>query len=205
MTPIIYKIFEEICSSAHLHGPILEVGAIPGDDCLLNIPCLQQATQRIGVNLNATISQPGYEIIQGNSNHMPNFADNYFEAVLCNATLEHDRYFWRTVHEIHRVTAPCGLIIIGVPGFAGMGADSFADGRPVLGWMLRLLAKLTRSDLLQAGTVILGEHNYPGDYYRFTEQAMRQVFLEELEDIHIRKVMMPPRLIGWGRKPSALI
>lgn len=45
------------------------------------------------------------------------FEDQKFDAVLCNAVLEHDKYFWKTIAEIKRVTKPDGLIVIGTPGY----------------------------------------------------------------------------------------
>ncbi|CAH1197381.1 hypothetical protein NTGBS_250005 [Candidatus Nitrotoga sp. BS] len=131
---------------------------------------------------------------------MPDFVDGQFEAVLCNATLEHDPYFWKTLAEIHRVTAPGGLIMIGVPGYEGMGAQSFLRNKPVTGWLLKAFARLVNSDVLRASTVTLGEHLFPGDYHRFSEQAVREIFLAGLVDISVCTVMQPPRFIGSGRK-----
>ena len=91
--------------------------------------------------------------------------------------------------------------MIGVPGFCGMGVDHFAPRKSMVGRGLGFLARVTRADVLQAGTVTLGEHFFPGDYYRFTEQAVRQVFLAGLREVKVRKVMNPPRFVGWGRKP----
>jgi SAM-dependent methyltransferase len=141
------------------------------------------------------------EFVKGNANEMTCFADGQFQSVICNATLEHDPYFWKTIAEIHRVTAPGGLVVIGVPGYAGMGVDCFAPPKSFVGRMLRLIAKATNADVLMAGTVTLGEHFFPGDYYRFSEQAVREIFLGGLANVSVVKVMNPPRIIGWGRKP----
>jgi len=200
MNPVVYQAFEEICSQAHVRGPVLEVGAVPGSDSLLRMACLQNVQDRVGINLVGAF-EGGWEIIQGNANHMACFEDNRFQTVLCNATLEHDPLFWKTITEIHRVTAQGGLIVIGVPGFAGMGSETFAPRKSMLGFLFRILAKVTKNDALLAGTVTLGEHAFPGDYYRFTEQAMREVFLGDLANIGVRRVMNPPRILGWGRKP----
>ena len=45
-------------------------------------------------------------------------------------------------------------------------------------------------------------HHYPGDYYRFSAQAMREVLCAGLERVGVRIIMMPPRIIGWGFKPA---
>lgn len=201
MNPVVYQAFEDICSGLSIRGPVLEVGAIPGPDSLLDMACLRQVTQKVGVNLDVAGADADSRIIRANANDMACFRDGSFEAVLCNATLEHDPRFWKTIAEIHRVTAPGGVVVIGVPGFAGMGPGTFAAGKPFLGRLLRRLARVTGSDVLLAGTVTLGEHNFPGDYYRFTEQAVREVFLGGLREVAVRKVMNPPRIIGWGRRP----
>lgn len=201
MSPDVYRAFEEICSAAGIRGPVLEVGAVPGPDSLLRMECLRGVAQKTGINMEQASAEEGFEIIRGNANDMRCFADGSFASVVCNSTLEHDPFFWKTLGEIHRVTAPGGLIVIGVPGFAGMGAGNFAPRRSLLGRALNFFAKTTKDDVLLAGTPTLGEHFFPGDYYRFTKQAVREVFLAGLRDIAVRKVMNPPRFIGSGRKP----
>lgn len=201
MSPLVYQAFEKIISATYTHGAVLEVGAIGGADSLLAMSCLHQASQKVGVNLEAASKHDGYEILQGNANNMHFFENNYFDLVMCNSTLEHDPYFWKTVSEMYRVTAKGGLIVIGVPGFGGMGVHNFAPYDKELAQMLSMYAAEKNDDVLRAGTVTLGEHLFPGDYYRFTEQAVREVFLEGLIDIQIYKVMQPIRIIGVGRKP----
>jgi hypothetical protein len=51
-----------------------------------------------------------------------------------------------------------------------------------------------------AGTPTLGIHNYPGDYYRFSAQAMTEVFLAGYQQVRVQAIMQPPRIIGWGRR-----
>jgi SAM-dependent methyltransferase len=201
MSPAVYRTFHEICAAVEIRGAVLEVGAVPGPASLLRLPALQGAARRVGISLAPPCTDAGAEILQGNANDMRLFADGLFAAVVCNATLEHDPFFWKTLAEIRRVTAPGGLIVIGVPGFGGMGPDTFLAPGSRLRRPLRWLARVLRSDVLQAGAVTLGEHNYPGDYYRFTEQAVREVFLATLRDPAVRRVMNPPRFIGSGWKP----
>jgi SAM-dependent methyltransferase len=203
MHPAVFRVFEDVCSRAEIEGAVLEVGAVAGPDSLLMMPCLRRLPSRIGLNLDGAMAGEcaGYPIVVGNANAMTAFADGSFSAVLCNATLEHDRYFWKTLAEIQRVTAPGGLIAIGVPGYAGMGLAGSAPGGSWFGRLFGLLARGAHLDWIRASTVTLGVHNFPGDYYRFSEQAVRDVFMEGLVDVSIRLVMSPPRIIGWGRKP----
>jgi SAM-dependent methyltransferase len=99
-------------------GRVLEVGAIPIPDLtLLTMPALASA-ERIGINLDEPSEHDGYRIVSGNANHMPQFEDDSFDLVLCNATLEHDPQFWLAVSEMHRVLAPGGVLVVGVPGYA---------------------------------------------------------------------------------------
>jgi hypothetical protein len=201
MSPAVYAAFQEICARESIRGPVLEVGTVVGPESLLRLPCLRDVENRVGINIEKTVSDDGCRMIEGNANEMTMFADGSFEAVLCNSTLEHDPFFWKTIAEIHRVTASGGFVVIGVPGFAGMGVDCFARRKSIPGLILRIAAKITRADLLLAGTPTLGEHFFPSDFYRFTEQAMREVFLAGFHHISVRKIMNPPRIIGWARKP----
>ena len=212
MSPEVYSAFDSICHSEAPEGPILEVGAVPGPDSLLNLPSISRVQDKIGLNMESFTdeqnivqhfdSSPVIKMITGNANHMDMFADNTFGCVLCNSTLEHDPRFWETLIEIRRVTRPGGLIVIGVPGFRGMGPSYLAQPHSFAGRGIRLLARITRADALLAGTNTLGEHFFPGDYYRFTEQAIMEIFLEGLVEKRCRWVMTPPRIIGWARKSN---
>ncbi|MEX0688963.1 MAG: class I SAM-dependent methyltransferase [Pirellulales bacterium] len=201
MSPAVYAAFEAICQTAAATGPVLEVGAVPGPDSLLHLPALAGVAARTGLNREPFPYSGVIRMVTGDANRMDMFSDGTFGSVLCNATLEHDARFWLTLAEIRRVTAPGGLIVIGVPGFRGMGPRFLAPPRSLVGRIIALVAAVTRHDALLAGTVTLGEHFFPGDYYRFTEQAVREVFLEGLVAPQCRWVMTPPRIIGWGRKP----
>ena len=201
MHPAVYRVFETICSQAKIQGWVLEVGAVPGPDSLLRMPCLAHLESKVGLNLEGGGACGDYEIKQGNANLMTDFTDGQFAAVVCNATLEHDRCFWKTVAEIHRVTAPGGLIAIGVPGYAGMGPNSFAPEHSSFARLLRAFGLKTNADDLQAATFTLGVHNFPGDFYRFSEQAVREVFMAGLTHVEVHTVLNPPRFIAWGRKP----
>lgn len=201
MSPTVFQVFEQIFEDFPITGPVLEVGAVSGPESLLTLKGLKQAHPKIGINLDEEITIADRTIIQCNGNDMSRFESGYFAAVVCNSTLEHDIYFWKTISEIHRVTAPGGIIVIGVPGYAEMGVNTFSGGNKRIKKVLRMCSKFFKSDILQAGTVTLGIHNYPGDYYRFSEQAVREVFLAGLTQCEVLRVMHPPRFIGLGIKP----
>ena len=174
----VYRKFEKICSKLSIRGCVLEVGAIPAELSLLNMPCLKHASKKIGINLEGPYQYRDFSIIKGNANSMDCFSDGQFDAVLCNSVLEHDKYFWKTVSEIKRVTGTGGLIVIGAPGF-------------------------TQSHVVPSSgaAAVLAVHNFPGDYYRFSQQAFKEVIFDGLKDVRIFSVMSVPRILGCGIKP----
>ncbi len=192
MHPKVFQEFERICSGSDIHGIILEIGTTPDHQSLLSMKALQNAKEKIGIDINGPFEYNDITVVKGNANSMTCFGDNQFDVVLCNAMLEHDKYFWKTVIEIKRVCKPGGLVIIGVPGFAEFPAEEKI--RPILA-KIPLLKKLNRV------TVTLPIHNHPGDFYRFSPQAMRDVLLKGMTDIHVLQIMVPPRIIGYGIKP----
>ena len=186
----IYRYFEDILSRFTITGKVLEIGAVPTRDSLLMSPVLKDAQERIGINIDGGESmtalagkisnyQLNFKIITGNSNHMPMFADGQFQVVLSNATLEHDKYFWKSIAEMHRVLSPNGLMIIGVPGYV----------------------RDVKHEKHVITTLTHRVHDWPGDYYRFSEQACREIFFENFEVIE-QKILIPhaPKIITSGIK-----
>ena len=115
----------------------------------------------------------------------------------------HDDYFWLSVAEAKRVLEPGGYLIIGVPGFSKMGE---VPGRRLLRRLARLpfVGKrwLPASLAADASSLALGIHEFPGDYYCFSEQAMTDVLLDGLDEIRTWVILSPPRIVGLGRKPA---
>lgn len=219
MLPRAREEFERICASRQVSGSVLEVGAVPSKDTLLCMNSLCRATEKIGVNLVGPCEFQGFRIIQGNANNMSFFPDGRFDAVLCNATLEHDKYFWKTLAEIKRVAKSGGLIVIGTPGYGRQRAHALTSRvagslkRAKVGRFLRLgqsalIQTVNRFDLLRPlywGALTYRIHDAPGDYYRFSEQTFREVILEGLEEIEVRTIMLPPIIVGAGVKRAASI
>ena len=87
---------------------------------------LEQASEKIGIDLDGPHEFKGIKIEKGNANAMDCFPNERFDTVLCNATLEHDKYFWKTLAEIKRVAKPGALVVIGVPGYARFRAEKFS-------------------------------------------------------------------------------
>jgi len=201
MSPEVYAAFESICATESITDPVLEIGAADSNESLLRMKCLAGHKHKVGLNMEYFPSTQDIKMVMGNANAMDMFEDQSFGCVLCNATLEHDARFWITVSEIRRVLKPGGLVVIGVPGYKGMGPRYIANRENWTGKMFHFLARHIKSDEWMAGTLTLGEHFFPGDYYRFSEQAMREILLEGFEQVHSIWTMMPPRIIGWGRKP----
>ncbi len=205
MHPAIFNVFEEICRR-HLpdEARVLEVGATSTPDTLLNLPALRGAGLRVGVNLTCKTETSGHSFVQVAADGLVAFADAGFDAVLCNSVLEHDPQFWRTLAGIGRVARPGALIVIGVPGYADALASPlrrWALGAARLPGMGRLLQRLSPG--WESATPTLVRHDYPGDYYRFSPQAMREVLLADCREVTIRIEMRPPRLIGYGWRSAA--
>jgi SAM-dependent methyltransferase len=193
MHPIVWRRFQEIVARLPISGPVLEIGAEPSAATLLAMPELARFP-RIGANIGypAQTTPLGFRLEQLNANDMRQaFASDSFGLVLCNAVLEHDKFFWRTLDEIHRVTKPGGYAIIASPGY---GDHKLPPGTVLdAGRAEEALAETTITYLL---------HDAPGDYYRFTEATVRDVFLRDFEVLEVGSVLIPPRVIGVGRKPA---
>jgi SAM-dependent methyltransferase len=154
----------------------LEVGGLMGDDSLLRFPELA-GSERYCLNLVELPSDDEIKAVKASANDMSVFKSDFFDLVVCCSTLEHDKRFWLSVAEMKRVTRPGGLLVIGVPGYV---KDEQRDqGRSTLTYRV----------------------HYLFDYYRFSEQAVREVFFEGMERVRVRAMMTPPRLIGHGWKP----
>lgn len=206
MHPSVFQAFDDICRRSSAGGDVLEIGATPDPDTLLCLPSLSRAVSRTGINLELGREGgeiAGMSILRMDANAMTAFADESFDTVLSNATLEHDPWFWKTLAEIRRIARPGALVVIGVPGYdaqpSGIGRSLLRvfGATPMLKNLLR-----DRREAIQAATPTLVVHNYPGDYYRFSVQAMREVLCAGLEDVRVETIMMPPRIIGYGFKPA---
>jgi len=199
MHPDQFQAFERICAERGAGGSVLEIGAVPSEDSLLCLRSLRAAARKVGVSLDGPSTYRDFTILKANSNNLSCFRDGEFDTVLCSAVLEHDLFFWRSLEEMRRVTRTGGLIIIGVPGFI--------ESRPAR-WRARVsrspLVRAMfpqRSEALLASTPVLQVHDYPSDYYRFSPQAVVELFMRGLKDVQVFSHMRPPRIIGSGIKP----
>ena len=148
-----------------------------GANSLLRAPQLAGA-ERYCLNLVDMPSRDGITSVTGNANRLDAFEDASFDLVMSNATLEHDKYFWLSLAEMKRVLRPGGLLIIGVPGYVKGPARE--QGKSTLTYRV----------------------HYKFDYYRFSEQAVREVFFDAMDDVVVTAIMTPPRIIGHGWKPG---
>ncbi len=195
MHPAVFIKFEQICIRYQAGGRVLEVGAVPNTDSLLNMKCLANATEKTGLNLKEPARFADFDIVQGNANHM-DFEDERFDLVLCNAVLEHDRSFWKSISEILRVTAPGGVIVLGAPGYTTRKDIHYLSWLNRFPWVEKWVSPFT------ASTRTLRVHPDPEDYYRFSIPAFEHVFLEGLENVQIYSLLTPPRIIGASIKSS---
>ena len=200
MHPWIFREFDRICRERSAGGAVLEVGATTSDTTLLCLESLK-ATEKIGLNLSGPHRYRDFEIVRGNANCMDLFEDGRFDTVLCNATIEHDKFFWKSIREMRRVTKAGGLLVLGSPGFVRHPLERL---KLILRSRLPLVKRLDTAPLigtLQTSTFTYEVHKGPGDYYRFSQQAFEEVFFEGMHNVEIVSVLTPPRLIGAGVKP----
>jgi SAM-dependent methyltransferase len=199
MHPDQFQAFERICGERGAKGSVLEIGAVPSEDSLLCLRSLTAVARKVGVNLDSPSTFRDFTILKANANDLSCFPDGEFDTVLCNAVLEHDLFFWKSLEEMRRVTRTGGLIILGVPGFVESHPER---------WRARVSrARLVRAvfprwgESLRSSTPVLPVHNCPSDYYRFSPQAVAELFMRGLKDVRVFSHMRPPRIIGSGIKP----
>lgn len=175
-------------------GRVLEIGAVPSDKSLLAMESLQNARSKSGINLDGPYEYRDFQILKGNANDMTYFEDETFDTVLSNATLEHDKFFWKSIAEIQRITKPGGLIVIAGPGYVKLASERF--------FASKLLRKVPFLKCITNSTLTFHVHRSPGDYYRFGLQAFEEVFFAGMVDVTVYPLMIPPRIIGYGVKPD---
>ena len=136
----------------------LEVGGLTGPKSLLRFAELEGA-ERYCVNLVELESRAGIKAVAADANDMHVFEDASFDLIVSNATLEHDKHFWLSLGEMHRLLAPGGLLILGAPGYVKNPERD--HGRSTHTYRV----------------------HYRFDYYRFSEQAFREVFFDGMEHV----------------------
>lgn len=201
MHPYIFESFNRILTEKNLTGPALEIGALPNETTLLNLPVLETITEKVGLNLDGPYAFKDFAFHRWNANKMDLFADNYFGIILCNAMLEHDKYFWKTLQEINRIAKPGGLVVIGTPGYSINPLEKFKQRFSGQSWY-RKIKSSKRLNFILSSTLTLEAHGAAfGDFYRFSQDTYKYVFLEGYNEVEIMQVMQPPRIIGLGFKP----
>jgi SAM-dependent methyltransferase len=160
-------------------GSVLEIGPCnSSNESLLFLPATINSPVRIGVDKAGPYKIDDITVLKEDAKAL-SFPNNTFDLVLCNSVLEHESKFWQVISEMKRVLKPGGLLMIGIPAFSSSAKHKAGP----------------------YSTTVLMFHAYPNDYYRFSIEAVREVFLSDLNDINIIEVMTPPRIIGWGIKP----
>jgi len=178
---------------------VLELGAIPSTARAFS--AVLPAHRYIGLNRAGGRSGQGWKILKGDANAMP-FVTGSFDAIICNAMLEHDKYFWATLGEVRRVLRPGGLFFVGTPGYEDRVTPLVRTGlranRRMRGGRLQ---RLTTQSALQGllATRTLPYHDAP-DYYRFSPDAFRVVILDGFELLRLDKVSRPIRIVAVGRR-----
>jgi SAM-dependent methyltransferase len=183
MSPKVFVAFADILGKRFRPSPgcsVLEIGASAWT--VLAIPLLQHA-RKIALNLRfndvSALSQQA-QLILGNSNAL-GFPNETFDCVISCSALEHDPYFWRTVAETRRVLKKGGVFVVGVPIYRTLPTD------------------------YRRTTLTYARHGvaYNADFYRFSEQAVREIFFEGYaavtDEVLVRRYPNP-YLVAAGRK-----
>ncbi len=183
MSPKVFAAFAEILEKRFRPSAgcsVLEIGA--GAWTLLAIPLLKRARK---VALNLRFNDPAKlaeeaKLVVGNSNAL-GFPDESFDCVMSCSAMEHDPYFWRTVAETKRVLKKDGVFVVGVPIYRTLPTD------------------------YRHTTLTYARHGlaYNADFYRFSEQAVREIFFEGYaavtDEVLVRRYPNP-YLVAAGRK-----
>jgi ubiquinone/menaquinone biosynthesis C-methylase UbiE len=190
MHPLILTHFRNLAAKYAISGPYLEIGAAAGDQAVLAGDYFRQSECHV-LRLDGPSQKtmkPWITYNVGNSNDMRSiFSDGHFGAVISNAVLEHDTYFWKSLDEMKRILRPGGFLLIGVPGFAPIST---------------LKAEVvSEEEYTGRSTPTFDVHRAPYDYWRFGQDAIEQVFFEGLQIKEIETIMVPPRFIGAAQKP----
>lgn len=186
-------------------GPdVLELGSIESTAKRFRA-ALPSDTRYLGVNLDVEAEGDGWRIVRGTANHL-DLEDASFDAVICNAMLEHDPAFWLSIGEAKRVLRSGGILYLAAPGFSARVGRLAKVGLRTkgalhrIGWGERIIRSHFFGGLISTRTYPF--HARPDDYWRFSPEAMRRVLLAHLDVLEVREVYSPPRIFGVGRKPS---
>lgn len=201
MHTVIFEKFNALLTEREWSGPVLEVGAIPAEKTLLNLPVLRSVPEKTGINLEGPFTFRDFEILKCDANNMEQFPDNHFGLVLCNAMLEHDKFFWKSVDEIRRVIRPGGLVVIGTPGFADNSFQLFKKGFEKQAWYKAIKSNRALGFLLSSTLTLEVHGGAYGDFYRFSPAFFREVIFRDFHSVEIIQIMRPPRIIGMACKP----
>lgn len=183
MSPEVFNTFTQILSQRLQPSnecAALEIGA--GSWTLLSAPALNNA-KKFALNLRFDKLSPELQqtqVVIGNGNKL-DFEDESFDCVMSCSVIEHDKYFWKSLAETKRVLKKGGLFIVGVPIYMTLPTD------------------------YKHTTLTYARHGlaYNADFYRFSEQAVREVFFEgyaEVTDEIIVRRYPNPYMVAAGRK-----
>jgi SAM-dependent methyltransferase len=137
---------------------VLEIGSYHWSLLTLDVFC---EARRVACNTDfderSRQALTGLKVLKANSNALP-LNDDEFDCVVSCSVFEHDRYFWKSVSEVRRILKPGGLFVVGTPIYMKLPTDC------------------------NHTTLTYARHGYAynADFYRFSEQAVREVLLEGL-------------------------
>lgn len=190
-----YKFIENILYENNIHWKVLEIWANSDISSFLYSKHIINCEKYwINISFNNNFIKDDINFLNINWNNLNYFKNSYFDCIICNAVLEHDKYFWKTISEINRVLKKGWLLIIWVPTYWKFKFSKFFK---------KILFNTNNFiwDFLINWTITFKKHSFPWDYYRFTTETIKDVFFENYYDIKIKEIMFPSRWIGyWFKK-----
>jgi len=169
--PVTFKI-NNILEENKIKGNVLGIGSSPQDKEVLNLPYFSKDPGKFnltGINISGKFGEhKNFKIIKCNAHNIC-FSDRYFDIIICNAMLEHDAEFWKTISEVNRVLRSDGLFIVSVPCYSYCKTE------------------------VKDATLTYKVHG--DDYYRFSDKSVKEVFLNGMKDVQSETVMIPLELL----------
>ena len=98
MHPAVFNVFDEICRVRQVSGSVLEIGATPDESTLLNLPSLNAATEKIGINKAGASRFRDFVIQQADANDLAIFQTGVLMpccATRCWSTIPFSGKPWR--------------------------------------------------------------------------------------------------------------
>src|SRR3990172_4050477 len=111
MTPFVISKLKEIKKEIGKQNKVLEIGSLNVNGTARDV--FGDANVYVGIDL---LKGKGVNIVMSSYDIKKKFKRGEFDCVICCETLEHDKFFWKTLENINYVLKKGGWLIISAPG-----------------------------------------------------------------------------------------